>query len=34
MRIIYELILLKQIDFSERTLEAKGVRTEHIGFGK
>lgn len=34
MRIIYEVILLKQIDFSERTPEAEGARTEHIGFGK
>ena len=34
MLIIYELILLKRIDFSERTLEAEGARTEHIGFGK
>ena len=32
MRIIYELILLKQIDFSERTLEAEGAHTEHIEF--
>ena len=34
MLAVYELILFKQIDFSERTLEAEGARTEHIGFGK